>query len=100
VALASNQKTLADEVAQLSYPLDQRARDQAQAQQAYQRVMQDVHLQRRINSLEQEKTQFEQASAEQLRYVSPANPRGTPPPPRPQRPKSDDIIEQLLFDMD
>ena len=34
-----------------------------------------------------------------MRYVSPVNPRGTPPPP-PPRPRSDDVIEQLMFDMD
>jgi hypothetical protein len=99
VALATNQKVLADEVATLSYPLEQRARDQAQAQQAYQRAMQDVHLLRRINGLEQEKTQFEAATAEQLRSVSPAKPRGTPAPRWPVRPRSDDIIEWLMFDL-
>jgi hypothetical protein len=49
-----NQQVLADAVAGLSYPLEQRARDQTLAQQAYQRVMQDVHLQRRERSLQQE----------------------------------------------
>jgi hypothetical protein len=62
--------------------------------------MQDVHLQRRERSLQQEKTQFEQATADQLRYVSPANPRGTPPPPRPRRPHSDDLIQQVELMLD